>query len=93
MGRILKTWIDPQEPGHEVILGAIAKIIERGESKSEAGAVRRLLYASAAEYARAQSPTPLPTIDKVPVKVAPQPAAKRRSGKRTARSSKRALKR
>lgn len=48
--RILKARIDPQEPGHEVVLAALELILELGESKSEAGAIRRLLYLGAHVY-------------------------------------------
>lgn len=48
--RILKTRIDPQEAGYEIVLAALDQILELGENETEAAAVRRLLHLGANAY-------------------------------------------
>lgn len=43
--RVLKTTIDPQEVGHDLVLAALEQLIAK--EKSESGAIRRLLYIGA----------------------------------------------
>lgn len=43
--RVLKTTIDPQEVGHDLVFAALEQLIAK--EKSESGAIRRLLYIGA----------------------------------------------
>lgn len=48
--QILKTRIDPQEAAYELVLAALEQILELGENRSEAAAIRRLLHLGAKAY-------------------------------------------